>query len=441
MIKVSYQTIIELAEQRNLYQEFSIEKDTPIEDFFNESILSKEDYLLEYTILSTPKYKKAYDQALFEFSKTKPVQKEKSENKKILKIKKKLFFLKPFVWICLLSFILAIITFFTQRLLETSNDTQIEKNILSCDDGYYEKSGKCVSMFFENGNTLNKNYFSTTPTVSPRKSVESYFFYLQSKEFENAFSLFGEKKQLNAKGFLAFKEWLADFEEIQNKKITLLESLSSDEEKVFLAEFKMSFSEKNDLDSKWLFYVHPMDGGWFIFKSLVPYENGWDDSACDLYDGFDICKKTKEIPLPFLRKLIEKRSDISIFLDSLSLINADSILDNTDEKITIFIPTDEAFYQIPENILTDLFKEENKASLDTLIAYHIVPGIKKISDFSNGIILSTLLSDNGILINLDKDGQFLLNRGAYIIGDAIEGSNGIVYFIDSVLIPQDFLSD
>jgi uncharacterized surface protein with fasciclin (FAS1) repeats len=143
--------------------------------------------------------------------------------------------------------------------------------------------------------------------------------------------------------------------------------------------------------------------------------------------------------LPSLRELIEDNNDVSVFLEALAALNAQNILDAENQQITLFLPTNEAFDQIPETIRTDLFKEENKRALDTLIAYHIAQGRGNLADFADGAIIRSLLADNGILINIEEDGGYLINKGARIVGDAMEGSNGVIFMIDSVLIPQNFL--
>src|ERR687890_333808 len=41
---------------------------------------------------------------------------------------------------------------------------------------------------------------------------------------------------------------------------------------------------------------------------------------------------------------------------------------------TVFAPTDEAFAKLPEGALEDLLKPENKAKLQSVLTYHLVPG-------------------------------------------------------------------
>src|SRR5678815_2446299 len=41
---------------------------------------------------------------------------------------------------------------------------------------------------------------------------------------------------------------------------------------------------------------------------------------------------------------------------------------------TVFAPTDEAFANLPAGVLEDLLKPENKAKLQSVLTYHVVPG-------------------------------------------------------------------
>ncbi len=41
---------------------------------------------------------------------------------------------------------------------------------------------------------------------------------------------------------------------------------------------------------------------------------------------------------------------------------------------TVFAPTDEAFAKLPKGTVEDLLKPENKAKLQAILTYHVVPG-------------------------------------------------------------------
>src|SRR5579883_3057227 len=45
-----------------------------------------------------------------------------------------------------------------------------------------------------------------------------------------------------------------------------------------------------------------------------------------------------------------------------------------DGPFTVFAPTDEAFAKLPPGTLESLLKPENKAKLQAILTYHVVPG-------------------------------------------------------------------
>ncbi len=141
---------------------------------------------------------------------------------------------------------------------------------------------------------------------------------------------------------------------------------------------------------------------------------------------------------PLLKDIVAEQTNVGMFMQAIETLEAQAILEN-NHQVTVFIPTDEAFNQIPENIRTQLFQPEQKRNLDMLIAYHLVKGRGEAEDFTDGIIIQSLLPDNGILINKDEEGVLTINNGALVIGEPLIGSNGIAYLINSVLIPRDFL--
>ena len=50
-----------------------------------------------------------------------------------------------------------------------------------------------------------------------------------------------------------------------------------------------------------------------------------------------------------------------------------SVLEGTG-PFTVFAPTDDAFAKLPAGTVENLLKPENKAQLQTILKYHVVPG-------------------------------------------------------------------
>ena len=99
---------------------------------------------------------------------------------------------------------------------------------------------------------------------------------------------------------------------------------------------------------------------------------------------------------------------------------------------TVFAPTDEAFGKLPAGTVEDLVKPENKLKLQNILEYHVYVGVIRESMVQESMSLNQV---NGKNVSLTKkDGKLQVN-GANVTA-AIETSNGIIYVIDTVLIPQ-----
>ena len=72
--------------------------------------------------------------------------------------------------------------------------------------------------------------------------------------------------------------------------------------------------------------------------------------------------------------------------------------------LTVFAPTDEAFAKLPKGTVESLLKAENRAELEAILTYHVVPGEFAAADVLASTELSTV---NGASapISLDTDGN------------------------------------
>jgi len=99
---------------------------------------------------------------------------------------------------------------------------------------------------------------------------------------------------------------------------------------------------------------------------------------------------------------------------------------------TLFAPTNEAFNKLPKGAVDDLMKPENKDNLREILEYHISVGGYKQDLINDGQAIRQANLKN-ITINI-KDGKMTVNNTAHVVA-TIPASNGIVYFIDEVLLP------
>lgn len=100
---------------------------------------------------------------------------------------------------------------------------------------------------------------------------------------------------------------------------------------------------------------------------------------------------------------------------------------------TVFAPTNAAFDKLPSGTLDNLLKPESKDALTDILQYHVSVGVFKEEMFSDGQTIGQVNGGN-ITIN-KKDGKLMVNGKANIIA-TVPASNGIVYVIDEVLLPE-----
>ncbi|KAI7565311.1 hypothetical protein D0864_07423 [Hortaea werneckii] len=108
----------------------------------------------------------------------------------------------------------------------------------------------------------------------------------------------------------------------------------------------------------------------------------------------------------------------------------------TANGITVFIPTNQAFIDVGEQ-LQGLSGQE----LSTLLQFHVVPEMPYYTtNLSDGDSLNTLAStpyENGIDITVDEsDGALYANNARVIVADILL-SNGVAHLIDQVMNPNN----
>lgn len=100
---------------------------------------------------------------------------------------------------------------------------------------------------------------------------------------------------------------------------------------------------------------------------------------------------------------------------------------------TVFAPTNDAFAKLPAGTVENLVKPENKATLQNILEYHVYVGVINEEYISDGMTLNQVNLDNVTLSK--KDGKITVN-GANVLA-TVKASNGVVYVIDTVLLPPD----
>lgn len=100
---------------------------------------------------------------------------------------------------------------------------------------------------------------------------------------------------------------------------------------------------------------------------------------------------------------------------------------------TVFAPTDDAFAKLPEGTLQDLLRPENKAKLQSILTYHVVPGKVMAKDVT---MMSSAKTVNGESIKISQsDGKVMVDNATVTKADVM-ASNGVIHVIDAVILPK-----
>ena len=128
-------------------------------------------------------------------------------------------------------------------------------------------------------------------------------------------------------------------------------------------------------------------------------------------------------------------------------VKAAGLVETLESKgpFTVFAPTNKAFKMLPAGTVDNLLKPENKASLTTVLTYHVVAGrlgsadlAKLIKEGKGTAELKTVAG--GKLWVMMKGKKIALkdeNGGiSYVTIKDVNQSNGVIHVIDHVVLPK-----
>jgi uncharacterized surface protein with fasciclin (FAS1) repeats len=147
------------------------------------------------------------------------------------------------------------------------------------------------------------------------------------------------------------------------------------------------------------------------------------------------------------KTIVENAANSPIHKTLVAAVKAGGLVDtlNSPGPFTVFAPTDDAFAKLPSGTVDTLVKPENKDTLDKILTYHVVAGkisskqlaamIKKgsgkatLKTVQSEDLIATM-SGNKIMLTDAKGGT------ATITTADVFQSNGVIYVIDTVLMPN-----
>ncbi len=103
-----------------------------------------------------------------------------------------------------------------------------------------------------------------------------------------------------------------------------------------------------------------------------------------------------------------------------------------DGRFTVSAPTDDAFAALPAGTVDDLVKPENEDTLTAILLLHVLPGAV-MADDKSGKVLDPATA-GGATVHVDGANGVTVNGARVVIAD-IACTNGVIYAIDTVLLP------
>jgi len=124
--------------------------------------------------------------------------------------------------------------------------------------------------------------------------------------------------------------------------------------------------------------------------------------------------------------------DHSTLVTAVKSAELEDVLANAG-PLTVFAPTNAAFDKLPDGVVADLLKPENKNKLANIITYHATPG-KYTGNMIKGVMGIGQATGDKVKVEVINGETFV--NGGKILG-TIDASNGVIHIIDSVLLPPE----
>lgn len=139
-----------------------------------------------------------------------------------------------------------------------------------------------------------------------------------------------------------------------------------------------------------------------------------------------------DVSNPNIVQLAAKNPDLSTLVTAVKAANLTTSLSNAG-PFTVFAPLNSAFDKLPAGTVDGLLKPEQADALSDVLGYHTYVGVIKEENMSDGQSLG-MVNGKNITITI-VDGKPVINGKAKIVA-TVPASNGVVYAIDEVLLPE-----
>lgn len=141
--------------------------------------------------------------------------------------------------------------------------------------------------------------------------------------------------------------------------------------------------------------------------------------------------KNTEAPTSADKNIVQTAVSAGQFKTLVTAIQAAGLEEALNGKgpFTVFAPTDAAFAKLPAGTVESLVRPENRAKLQAILKYHVIPGQVRSNDI---LAVHTVKTLNGqsIYPSIRVDNAAIQAKNIYC-------RNGIIHVIDSVILPKE----
>lgn len=183
--------------------------------------------------------------------------------------------------------------------------------------------------------------------------------------------------------------------------------------------------------NKWLFCIVVL----CFTSSIISQEKRVDQSDISSITEVEVNQSLT------ITKYLQFTEDYSTFVKVLKESEAFSHLES-GKGFTVFAPGNSAFAKMPANVLDQLFRKENYFKLKSIADYHIVNSTLNLEEdlFKfNGSTNIVAMNNEIIQITIGAEDMLLIqdaNNYPIDVMEKIVLSDGVIYRIDAVLLPQ-----
>ncbi|MCH8489144.1 MAG: fasciclin domain-containing protein [Oceanicaulis sp.] len=136
---------------------------------------------------------------------------------------------------------------------------------------------------------------------------------------------------------------------------------------------------------------------------------------------------------PTVVQIASENDDFSTLVAAITAADLADALSG-EGPFTVFAPNNAAFDALPAGTVDSLLEDENRDQLTAILTYHVVAGEYLAAETPAGTYDLPTLQGTTVNVVVGEDGTVTVD-GANVIAADIQGSNGVIHVIDTVIMP------